>query len=117
MRRWLAHLDSSPVMWTFGKSQKVMNLRRDDRATLLVEDGEEYQELRGVQLVGHLELVEDQPTVARIGTAIFARQTGTDLGEQIPDIVAMQAPKRVGLRMVIDQTASWDHRKLGRGYE
>ena len=39
-------------VWTYAKSQKIKNLERDPRATLLVETGTEYTELRGVQIDG-----------------------------------------------------------------
>ena len=42
---WFAIVDGRIVMETFTKSQKVVNLERDPRIALLLEDGEVYQEL------------------------------------------------------------------------
>ncbi len=101
--------------WTFGKSQKVKNLERLAQATLQVEAGEEYQELRGAMLECDVEIVRDTAKVTEIGAAVMRRYTGAPPGE-IPDSVKQQAPKRVGLIFRPTRVASWDHRKLGGGY-
>ena len=97
-------------MWTFAKSQKVKNLERLPQATLQVEAGEHYHELRGAMLECDVEIVRDRATVAKIG----ARIAGVPAGE-IPDHVREQAPKRVGLVFRPTRVASFDHRKLGSG--
>jgi PPOX class probable F420-dependent enzyme len=97
--------------WTYAKSQKAKNLERDPHATLQVEAGVEYHELRGVMMECDVELVRDG--VDAFGTALFARYApGVDVG----DMVREQAPKRVGLRFSPTRTVSWDHRKLGGTY-
>ena len=99
--------------WTYGKSQKAKNLERDPRATLQVEDGVEYQELRGVMMECDVEVERDPDKVADYGIALFERYApGADLGEMI----RQQAQKRIGLRFVPTRTVSWDHRKLGGTY-
>jgi len=105
---WYALADGYPVMWTNGRSQKIVNLRRNPRVTALVEDGREYQELIGVQLVGRAELIEDRPAVLAIGRAVAERYDlpATD------DILQYQATKRVAVRIVPDRVVSWDHAKL-----
>ena len=101
--------------WTFAKSQKVRNLERDPRATLQVEAGEEYQELRGVMLKCEVELVRDTDRVAELGLEIFRRYGGGAVGDEVRAMVAKQAAKRVGLRFAERERASWDHRKLATG--
>lgn len=101
--------------WTFAKSQKVKNLERQPQATLQVEAGEHYQELRGAMLECDVEIVRDTAKVAAIGAAVTRRQTGAPPGD-IPDFVLQQAPKRVGLVFRPTRVATWDHRKLGDGY-
>ena len=97
--------------WTYAKSQKTKNLERDPRATLQVEDGVEYQELRGVMMECDVEVVREG--VEEFGTALFERYApGIDVG----DMIRQQAPKRVGLRFTPTRTISWDHRKLGGTY-
>ena len=101
--------------WTFGKSQKVRNLERTPQATLQVEAGEQYQELRGAMLECDVEIIRDVARVTEIGAAVMRRYAGAPPGE-IPDSVKQQAPKRVGLIFRPTRVASWDHRKLGGGY-
>lgn len=97
--------------WTYAKSQKTMNLERDPHATLQIEDGVEYQELRGVMMECDVEVAREN--VEAFGTALFERYApGIDVG----DMIRQQAPKRVGLRFTPTRTVSWDHRKLGGSY-
>ncbi len=97
--------------WTYAKSQKAKNLERDPHATLQIEDGVEYQELRGVMMECDVELVREN--VESFGKALFERYApGVDVG----DMISQQAPKRVGLRFSPTRMVSWDHRKLGGTY-
>jgi PPOX class probable F420-dependent enzyme len=104
--------------WTFAKSQKAKNLERDPRATLQVEDGVEYHELRGVMLECDVEVERDPERVADYGMALFARYGpgGGELPPEVRSMVKQQAPKRVGLRFRPTRTVTWDHRKLGGTY-
>src|ERR687898_3673656 len=54
---WYGFVDDRPAFWTFGKSQKILNLERNPQITCLVEAGEVYEKLQGVELVGRGELV------------------------------------------------------------
>jgi PPOX class probable F420-dependent enzyme len=103
------------VGWTYAKSQKARNLDRDPRATIGIEDGVQYHELRGVMFECDVELERDPERVESYGLRLFERLAG-DLGPEIRDMVAKQAQKRVGLRFVPSRVVSWDHRKLGGGY-
>ena len=91
--------------WTFAKSQKTRNLERDPRATLQVEAGEAYTELRGVMLKTECVLHRDLDAVLGLGHEI-ARRHGLPAGA-----VEAQAPKRIGLQFVERSRASWDHGK------
>jgi PPOX class probable F420-dependent enzyme len=103
--------------WTYAKSQKARNLERDPRATLQVEDGVQYHELRGAMLECHVELAHDADDVAGYGIALFTRYGGGgDLAPEVRDAVLQQAPKRVGLRFVPTRVVSWDHTKLAGVY-
>ena len=101
--------------WTYAKSQKARNLERDPRATIGVEDGVQYHELRGVMFECDVELERDPARVERFGLELFARYAG-DLTDEIREMVAKQAQKRVGLTFVPTRTVSWDHRKLHGAY-
>ena len=109
--------------WTYAASQKVRNLERDARATLQVEAGESYEQLRGVMLECEAVIHRDTPGVAALGREIFSRYAsprGEPAAAQLPDQVAAmverQAAKRVALEFVELRRASWDHRKLGGVY-
>jgi PPOX class probable F420-dependent enzyme len=109
------------IGWTFAKSQKAKNLERDPRATLQIEDGVDYQELRGVMFECEVEIERDADRVADFGMAIFERYAPRDggAGELPPEVRGMvekQAPKRIGMRFRPTRTVSWDHRKLGGTY-
>ncbi len=115
MPLWYVPRDGRLWSWTYTKSQKARNLERDPRATLEVEAGVGYSELRGAMLRTEVRLHHDLETVTALGLEIFARYTGAEGGE-VAEMVRSQAPKRVGLEFVeVGQRATWDHRKLGGG--
>jgi PPOX class probable F420-dependent enzyme len=118
MPLWYVVRDGTLWAWTYAKSQKVRNLERDPRATVQVEAGTEYQELRGVMFKCEVEMRRDPEDVAALGREIFARYTGTTLDtldEGVRAMVEAQAPKRVALCFAERERATWDHRKLGAG--
>ena len=101
------------AFWTYARSQKILNLRRDARLSCLVEDGEDYFELRGASISGRARLVEEYDEVHRIGTLVAARMAdGADLGALGTELVSTQARKRVAVVVEPDKVASWDHRKM-----
>jgi nitroimidazol reductase NimA-like FMN-containing flavoprotein (pyridoxamine 5'-phosphate oxidase superfamily) len=109
--------------WTYGVSQKVRNLEREPRATLQVEAGELYQELRGVMLECDVVVHRELEIVKALGHEIFARYASPrgqppveDLPPEVGEMVDSQAVKRVALEFVELRRASWDHRKLGGVY-
>ncbi len=102
--------------WTYAKSQKARNLERDARATVGIEDGVQYHELRGVMLECEVELERDTDRVRGFGLELFARYAGGELAPETHEAVEKQAPKRVGMRFVERERATWDHRKLGGVY-
>jgi hypothetical protein len=116
MPLWYVVREEQLWAWTYAKSQKVRNLERDQRATLQIEDGEQYQELRGVMIQAQTVVHRDTPLVAQIGTEILRRYTAGSLGEGFQDAIQAQAAKRVALQFVAQRVASWDHRKLGGVY-
>jgi PPOX class probable F420-dependent enzyme len=103
------------VGWTYAKSQKARNLDRDPRATIGIEDGVLYHELRGVMFECDVQLDRDPDKVEQNGLMLFERYAG-GLDGEIREMVAKQAQKRVGLRFVPSRVVSWDHRKLGGVY-
>jgi len=112
---WYVLLDGQVAFWTYARSQKAVNLRRDPRLTCLVETGQRYEELRGVQIKGQAVLHEAGETVKRIGELIWERYTGP-LTESTGSMVAAQAAKRIVVVVKPIEVVSWDHRKLGGVY-
>jgi hypothetical protein len=109
--------------WTYAASQKVRNLERDPRATLQVEAGEQYQELRGVMIECEVVIHRDVDTVGALGQEIFRRYASPrgeppveELPREVAAMVDKQAAKRVALEFVERRRASWDHRKLAGVY-
>ena len=112
---WYVLINDEVVFWTYARSQKAINLRRDPRLTCLVEAGERYEELRGVQIKGQAAINDELATVQRIGEAIWERYTGP-LNENTRQMVTAQAAKRVVIFVKPVEVVSWDHRKLGGSY-
>jgi len=105
--------DGMVAFWTYGRSQKVVNLRRDPRITCLIEDGEDYFELRGVTIQGKARLVEEYDDIRALGARVAKRMAGdVDLGDFGDEIVEKQARKRVGIVVEPIKVASWDHHKM-----
>jgi PPOX class probable F420-dependent enzyme len=102
--------------WTYAKSQKARNLERDPRATVGLEAGVQYHELRGVMFECDVELERDPAQVERFGLELFERYAEGGLNDDIRAMVAKQAQKRVSLTFVPTRIVSWDHRKLGGVY-
>ena len=118
MPLWYVLRDGEVWIWTYAKSQKVRNLERDPRATLLVETGHEYTELRGVMIEAEAEIHRDLETVSGFGkqlTVRYAEGIESVEGDAVAALEA-QAAKRVAIHFHPRRTATWDHRKLGGRY-
>ena len=100
--------------WTYRKSQKAKNLERDPRATLQVEDGVQYHELRGVMMECDVAVETDAEKVVNFGMALFQRFGAT--GPEVENMIRGQAPKRIGMTFTPTRIVSWDHGKLGGTY-
>ena len=108
---WFVMHGTSPVFWTYAKTQKARNLARDARLSALVEAGDSYGTLRGVELIGTAEVVTDPARVLRIGQELSAKYAG--LGHD--GDLSRAAAKRIGVILNPARTISWDHRKLTAG--
>jgi PPOX class probable F420-dependent enzyme len=118
MPMWYVVRGGEIWVWSFAKAQKVRNLERDPRATLLVETGHEYTELRGVQIEAEAELIRDPESVLEFAkelTVRYAEGIESVEGDAVAALQA-QAAKRVAIRFKPVRRASWDHRKLGGTY-
>jgi PPOX class probable F420-dependent enzyme len=109
---WYGFLEGDLAFHTKAKSQKVQNLRRDPRITCLVTAGTRYEELRGVELVGRAELVEDSERLFAIGVSVFERHVSPYRELDHRELVEGLLHNRVGVRVHPERVVSWDHRKL-----
>jgi PPOX class probable F420-dependent enzyme len=108
---WYAVIDGRIWVETKSKSQKVVNLRRDSRVSLLIEAGTIYEELRGISLEGHGVISEDRDDLWRVGVKVFQRHIGPYSEDVRPQVEAM-LNNRVVIRFEVQRVRSWDHRKL-----
>ncbi len=114
---WYGFLDGAPAFWTFAKSQKIVNLRRDTRITCLVEEGDKYSELRGVELVGTGTIIDDRDKILEVGLSTGERHTGAPArGADARPFFEAQVAKRLAVRVNVERVVSWDHRKLAGQY-
>jgi len=109
---WYAVKDQTVWFETKRKAQKVVNLRRDPRLSFLVEAGHTYDQLRGVAMEGTGVVIEDEDVVWDVCVNIFERYNGP-YSEDMKPFVEFMAKNRVVVRLDVDRTRSWDHRKLG----
>ncbi|MEE8556666.1 MAG: pyridoxamine 5'-phosphate oxidase family protein [Myxococcota bacterium] len=119
MPMWFALDEDGTVrMTTFAKSQKITNLRRDPRVSLLFEAGTRYEELRGVLFYGRAELVEKTDDVLEtLMTVTLLHRPPDDVSADLmKEAMRSQATKRVAILVKPERTVSWDHRKLGGVY-
>jgi PPOX class probable F420-dependent enzyme len=109
---WYAVIDG--VIWfeTKGRSQKAVNLGRDNRITVLIESGQTYNELKGVSLEGRAEVLDEAEALWAVGVSVWERYTGPYTEEMKP-FVEMMLNKRVAVRVDVERIRSWDHAKLG----
>jgi PPOX class probable F420-dependent enzyme len=106
---WFVMDGDDLVMRTYAKSQKVRNLERNPRGSVLVEDGESYETLRGVQLTGRVSLSRDVDRVLDVVAGLAAKYEGVDDLDREP--LRGYAAKQSVLRLHPERVVSWDHRK------
>jgi len=105
------------LMLTFAKSQKVKNLERDPRATLLVESGRAYQELKSVIIYADTEIIPQGPDFDTARASFVDKtQTETVRTPEMLEQIAESMKKRVCLRFTPTRVISWDHAKLAGKY-
>ena len=109
---WYAVLDGQIWFETKAKSQKVKNLRRDDRITVSIESGHTYDQLRGISIEGRAVIVEDTSALWDVGVSVWERYTGP-YSDEVKPFVEMMLNNRVAVRVDVERIRTWDHRKLG----
>jgi len=118
MPMWFVPRDGEIWVWTYAKSQKVRNLERDARTTLLIETGHEYTELRGVMIEAEAVIERDHDVVFEFGKELTMRYSEgiSSVEGNAAEAMRAQAAKRVAIHFEPRRTATWDHRKLRGTY-
>jgi PPOX class probable F420-dependent enzyme len=109
---WYGFLEGALAFETKAKSQKIQNLRRHPTLTVMIEDGDYYEELRGITLVGRGEIVEDPDRMWELGVSVFERYNGP-YSDDLKPFVEVMLRKRFVVKLHVDRTVTWDHTKLG----
>ena len=113
---WYVMIDGVIHFTTFGKSQKIVNLRRDPRISVMLETGQAYEELRGLVIRGNAEIDEDVETTASVMSVVGNKYRGLPIPTETPEAALPAAAKRVTVRIRPERVYSWDHTKLGGRY-
>jgi PPOX class probable F420-dependent enzyme len=113
---WYGFIEGNIVFWTYAKSQKVANLRRDPRISCLVESGLKYEELKGVSITGRGELSDDREYVLQVGAAVLPRYNMVEIDDGVREVLQRMGAKRVAITIHPSKVVSWDHTKLGGVY-
>src|SRR4051794_13219372 len=113
---WYARHHGEIAFWTYAKSQKVVNVRRDPRLTVMVESGATYEELKGVTIYGNARIVDDLSEVFAFGDNVYERYWGPIDSDMVREGVRAMGRKRVLIVVERERIVSWDHSKLGGTY-
>lgn len=110
---WYALIEGKVQFWTFAKSQKIVNLRRDPKMTGLIESGDSYNELKGVELVGNGQVIDDYERILHLGKELAVRYNGpAALADELMPFIEAQARKRLAIEFEVERVVSWDHSKI-----
>lgn len=112
---WYGFLEGAPVFETYAKSQKVLNLRRNPNITALVETGDDYDELQGVELVGTAEIIDDPARLHAAARSVVERYYPIDDDAALDAAAEALSHKRVAVKIDVQRVVSWDHRKAVGG--
>ncbi|WJV50171.1 pyridoxamine 5'-phosphate oxidase family protein [Streptomyces flavofungini] len=110
---WFAWDGTSLWLYSITRSKRWAELRRDPRVAVVVDAGEQYGELRGVELTGTAEVVGETPRTGEpcpeldLPEQLFARKN-FGMEQMVHD------GRHAWLRLTPDAIASWDFRKLAR---
>ena len=113
---WYVVIDGDIHFTTFRKSQKILNLQRDPKMTVMLEAGKAYNELRGLVIEGNAELIDDPAHTAKVMAMVGEKYNGIPVPMETPEAALKVAAKRLVVRVRPVDIYSWDHSKLGGTY-
>jgi len=111
---WFAVDDHTVVMMTPAGTKKIGRVRHDPRASFLVESGEQYLDLLGVHLTGHVEVVDDAAAAARIEAAVNSKYAAfRPPAANLPAAAQAYYATQTFLRFVPDgRILTWDNARI-----
>jgi len=112
---WYFYDGESFVFHTYTKSQKIINLKRDSRITLLTEAGSQYSDLQGIIVYGNAEIINGKDSieeVIRYMEMVGEKYIKDEDGAQYIEGMKLQAPKRSVVIVKPSKFISWDHTKI-----
>jgi len=118
---WFALEGKTIVLESFTKAQKIVNLQRDNRITLMLEDGHDrYEKLQGVIIYGRAELIDgrvDFEEVVKHHIQVLKRNNAMGLSDSdIEAAVRGMAAKKTSVLVKPEKVVSWNHQKLAGVY-
>jgi PPOX class probable F420-dependent enzyme len=113
---WYVLIDGEIQFTTFGKSQKILNLKRNPKITAMLESGRGYSELKGLVVEGEAEIIDDNAHTAMVMGRVGAKYNGLPIPTETSEQQMKAASKRVAVRIKPVNVVSWDHSKLGGRY-
>ena len=119
---WYVMDEGKVVFRSFTKSQKIVNLARNPKMTVLVETGDDYSQLQGVMIKGTAQLVTDPAYVLSVYGGLAAKypminDTPVELdAEALEAAFGRFASKNTAVVVVPNKIITWDHTKLGGTY-
>ena len=112
---WYVYDGGNFIFHTYTKSQKIINLKRDSRITLLTEAGSQYSDLQGIIVYGNAKIINGKDSleeVIRYMEMVGEKYIKDEEGAQYIEGMKLQAPKRSVDIVKPSKFISWDHTKI-----
>jgi nitroimidazol reductase NimA-like FMN-containing flavoprotein (pyridoxamine 5'-phosphate oxidase superfamily) len=103
---WYVWLDGAMFLNSTLGNLSLRNLESNPQAAAVVDDGDSYEQLRGVILRGRVERADRDPHIPEVRALWSRKYMGGDL------VPYDRWKNRVWLRLRPDEVTSWDFRKI-----
>jgi PPOX class probable F420-dependent enzyme len=111
---WFVTLERTVCIGAPAGTKKILRVRRDPRASFLVEQGERWAELQAVHLSGHVEILTDDAIVTQVSRALDEKyQAFRTASTAMPPDTRRHYAQRTILRLHPEgRILSWDNRRI-----
>ena len=112
---WFQFDGSNIIFHTYTKSQKIKNLKRDNRISLISEFGTEYRNLKGVMIYGKAEIISGEDMHEKVTKGIESvslKYNHISISKEYLESMKFQAKKRSVVIVKPKKYISWDHNKI-----